>query len=188
MIRIVAALLALAAACTTPQPCPSPLEECGGQCVDVSSDRRNCGTCGTFCAPGNVCSGGRCTTDPLAPCFARTGGAFVTLGVCDAAVKFWTRDAAFLDAATERLGAVPDPRFVPSLAVIARTDCDAQWSWTLADSGGSFVPQDAIDPGLACSVCPAAIQADVAGGSAPSRTWCPASAAVLAVDRRVPPP
>jgi hypothetical protein len=182
-----AALLALAAACGTPQPCPTPLEQCGGQCVDVASDRLNCGGCGTICAPGNVCVQGGCTgADPLLPCGQRTGGAFVTLGVCGAAVKIWAREEGFVGAAEQRLGA-PDPDSVPSLAVAAGTDCDAQWSWHVAATGASFVVEDAIDPGLACSVCPGAIQADVAAGNPARRTWCPASATVLAVDRRPPP-
>jgi hypothetical protein len=33
---------------------------CSGQCVDVSTDPNNCGTCGKTCEPGAVCSGGTC--------------------------------------------------------------------------------------------------------------------------------
>ena len=37
---------------------------CGGKCVDVQSDKNNCGACGTTCETG--CSGGLCTPTLLA--------------------------------------------------------------------------------------------------------------------------
>lgn len=56
-----------AASCTdacTGQPCgggcPSPRADCGGFCVDTSTDRQNCGSCGHLCLPNEVCSGGNC--------------------------------------------------------------------------------------------------------------------------------
>ena len=33
---------------------------CGGKCVDTSGDPKNCGTCGTACKTGEVCSLGKC--------------------------------------------------------------------------------------------------------------------------------
>ena len=33
---------------------------CGGACVDVSTDSRNCGACGTDCGPAASCMGGKC--------------------------------------------------------------------------------------------------------------------------------
>ena len=33
---------------------------CGGACVDLTSDSRNCGSCGTDCGPAASCMGGRC--------------------------------------------------------------------------------------------------------------------------------
>lgn len=45
--------------------CPSPSVLCGAVCVDVSYDPRNCGTCGTTCAIGEVCSAGACGTTCL---------------------------------------------------------------------------------------------------------------------------
>lgn len=34
--------------------------ECLGTCTAITVDPDNCGTCGTICAPGEVCSGGSC--------------------------------------------------------------------------------------------------------------------------------
>src|SRR5262249_20453442 len=33
---------------------------CGGQCVDTSRDRNNCGRCGNQCPPGGACMGSKC--------------------------------------------------------------------------------------------------------------------------------
>jgi hypothetical protein len=181
MRRALAVALLSAAACTAPQPCPEPLQECEGQCVALDSDRRFCGSCVVACALGQVCSSGACTGgEPLAPCPERVGGAFVTLGHCGTAVKAWIRADAFVDAAITRIGAAPDPAFVPSLAVDARADCDAQWSWHVdPDSAATTASVDA-----GCTRCPAEIEPVVRGGAPTTRRWCPVDAAVLAVDDR----
>ncbi len=41
-----------------------PLTVCNGACVDVSSDRFNCGSCGNACAQNQLCSESFCTTCP----------------------------------------------------------------------------------------------------------------------------
>jgi parallel beta-helix repeat protein len=47
----------------SPMPtCQAPLEQCGTDCVDTSSDVANCGTCGLLCQGTQVCSDGVCTT------------------------------------------------------------------------------------------------------------------------------
>lgn len=33
---------------------------CNGVCIDVTTDRNNCGSCGHVCAPNAVCRGGQC--------------------------------------------------------------------------------------------------------------------------------
>jgi len=185
--RAILMAVVAAAACTNAQPCPSPLEECGGQCVDVQSDRRNCGGCGIACRPGEVCIGSGCTADPNAPCPDRVGGAFVTLGHCGRAVKLWVRKAEFITGAQALLVA-PDPSLVPSLAVVAKSDCDGQWSWHVDAAAASLVPLISLDPSVACTGCPDAIQANVAAYVLSPRTWCPTGARVLAVDERPLPP
>jgi hypothetical protein len=38
--------------------------QCGVDCVDLDSDRSNCGACGNVCAPSQLCSAGSCTGCP----------------------------------------------------------------------------------------------------------------------------
>ena len=182
-MRLRAALLALAAAvfagCTSPQPCPSLLQECSGSCVDVESDRANCGRCGAACGAGEVCLSGACTGDPTVACRIRTGGAYVTLGVCDAAVKLWIESPEFISSSAGRVGqAAPG---VPVLGLRAGTDCDAQWSWNANPASARYDP---AAPATACDVCPTAIEASVLTYVNAVRLWCPTSATVLAVDVR----
>ncbi len=40
--------------------CQSGQTECAGTCVDTSSNRSHCGSCGTSCGAGEVCSSGSC--------------------------------------------------------------------------------------------------------------------------------
>jgi hypothetical protein len=40
--------------------CPTRQLACGGACVELATDRLNCGGCGHVCPAGNVCSAGRC--------------------------------------------------------------------------------------------------------------------------------
>ncbi len=176
--------LAAVAACTTPQPCPSPLEECGGQCIDLQSDRRHCGMCFGACLPGEACIGARCTADVRAACPDRIGGAFVTLGDCGTSVKLWVLRTEFIDEAVTFIGSATIAPRTPLLAVVPVTDCDAQWSWHVDDATPSFVTTVTA---TGCDVCPDDIQAIVAGHLASSGKWCPSSAKVLAVDdRRLP--
>jgi hypothetical protein len=42
------------------QACPQGQTRCGGACVDLSSDARNCGACGTVCPDGGRCRNGTC--------------------------------------------------------------------------------------------------------------------------------
>ncbi len=40
--------------------CAPGLSECGGACVNFSSNSSHCGACGTVCAGGTTCQNGRC--------------------------------------------------------------------------------------------------------------------------------
>src|SRR5512141_1145277 len=42
--------------------CAEPSKVCSGVCVDLKSDPRHCGACGTACPTGQVCSDGKCGT------------------------------------------------------------------------------------------------------------------------------
>jgi hypothetical protein len=181
-----AVLLLALAACKNPQPCPTPLEECSGSCVDIQSDRRFCGGCGTACPAGDACVAGHCRLDVRGPCPRRAGGGFVTLGFPNGApacggqvVKLWIQAPDFLDAAVTYVGSTVLDR-VPVLDVVPGADCDAQWSWNVDE----LTPEFAVTAAdAACDLCPAAVQA-----SYPRLPrWCPSGARVLAVDRPAPP-
>ena len=42
--------------------CSAPRINCGGACVDPSTDARNCGVCGNVCASGTACTNGMCSS------------------------------------------------------------------------------------------------------------------------------
>jgi Stigma-specific protein, Stig1 len=182
-LRAVTLLAVVAAACNSAEPCPEPLVECTGQCVDLQSDRRHCGGCGLDCPSGTFCTGAQCSSG-VAACDLRADGAFVTLGACGDRVRLWIRDEEFIARAEARLGVGPDARFVPVLVVQALSDCDPRWNWHASDVDASFVDQASIDPALECSACPTTIQNDVANWIATRRIWCPAGASVVSVEPR----
>src|SRR5258708_37195888 len=41
--------------------CPGNEKNCGGVCVDETSDPNNCGGCGIVCPPGSACVNSMCT-------------------------------------------------------------------------------------------------------------------------------
>lgn len=43
-----------------PANCPSGTTNCNGRCVDIGTDVKHCGACGTACPGGLVCSEGVC--------------------------------------------------------------------------------------------------------------------------------
>ncbi|HVW28012.1 MAG TPA: MXAN_6577-like cysteine-rich protein [Polyangiaceae bacterium] len=45
--------------------CPAGSARCGGVCIDVAYDPKNCGGCGAACAIGELCSAGQCATTCL---------------------------------------------------------------------------------------------------------------------------
>ncbi len=85
--------------------CQGVQRACGGACVNVQTDPRNCGGCGGTCPAGNVCTAGSCrivfTTEPPNTGFARrtaslglmvgggvalvAGISFITLGAINTA-------------------------------------------------------------------------------------------------------
>ncbi len=57
-MRLFIVILFLACACVGSPPVPCT--DCDGKCVDLQTDSRNCGACGTACAAGSVCREGKC--------------------------------------------------------------------------------------------------------------------------------
>ena len=51
--------------------CDAGLATCGSSCVDVTSDPKNCGTCGTSCGAGPCCTG-VCNADTVSCAFSIT--------------------------------------------------------------------------------------------------------------------
>jgi hypothetical protein len=51
-----------------PLTCTSPRMNCGGTCVDVTSNMAHCGQCGRACTGASTCSQGQCTTSPQSDC------------------------------------------------------------------------------------------------------------------------
>ncbi len=62
--------------------CDAPLRECGGTCVNPSSDPVHCGACGTACGEGESCQAGACSG--ATPCDG--------CGVADVCTDFATND------------------------------------------------------------------------------------------------
>src|SRR5438094_10234010 len=42
-------------------PCLAPKKTCGGVCIDVTIDNKNCGDCGKTCGETTACVAGACT-------------------------------------------------------------------------------------------------------------------------------
>ena len=185
MLRRPVLLLALAAAlasCKNPQPCPEPLHECNGSCVDLQTDPRYCGACDHPCRAGEVCGAASCAPNLRSPCAQRTGGGFVTVaaGTCAGAVKLWVSQPAFLADAVAYVGSTATGR-TPVFTVVSGADCDLQWSWQVDDADPSFQTSVAV---AGCDVCPDDIQANPPGYSVVPGKWCPSGARFLAVDQR----
>jgi hypothetical protein len=176
------ASLALAA-CGRAQPCPSPLEECGARCVDLQSDVSACGGCGTACSAGQVCVSGGCVNDTEAPCSIRSGGWFVTLGVCGQAVKIWTVSPSFAARAIELATDPASPgNGVPYFDLLDGPDCDGQWTW----HPDAVTPAWGTGASAACDGCPADVEASKGTYVGVGLHWCPAAqrTRVLQVDFR----
>lgn len=78
--------------CRSDRPCLGDATCCNDACVDLETDPRHCGVCGTTCGTGESCCAGDCTntsTDPLRcgtcdrACDATNGTASCAGGVCD---------------------------------------------------------------------------------------------------------
>ncbi len=111
--------------------CPSGMTDCGGTCVDLSTDRDHCGACGTACAIHEICSAGACyrRCDPGE-------------GFCDGACRHIIDDPAYCGDCTTSCASTE----VCSLGV-CRSDCDAG----LTDCSGSC--RDLLTDPRSCGDC-----------------------------------
>jgi hypothetical protein len=72
--------------CQAGPPCPPPLSECGGICVDLGNNPQHCGTCSTVCpscptGSEAICVGGTCSCTSSCPVgLTECGGICVDLG------------------------------------------------------------------------------------------------------------
>jgi hypothetical protein len=176
------ALVALAAGCNVANPCPSrALTDCGGLCVDTSGNVQHCGSCQNACADGLFCVQSTCVASGVgAACASRSGGAFVTIEVCDETVKVWSTSAAFVDQAAALLAAPALAVRFPVFDLRAGSDCDAQWSWSV-DPSTAFLGTAAPPR---CDACPSQVEAAVSFWVSDMKQWCPLDVRVLAVERR----
>lgn len=173
-----AALLLALCGCMDAQPCPASLEVCNGTCVDLSSDPSHCGACGNACGAGKACVAGGCTSSTSGACENRSGGAFVVLEACGQTVKLWTVAPAFVTQATVLRDAPGTQPRVPVFQLLARSDCDSQWTWHPDPVIARF---DTAPPSVDCDQCPASA-AQILALSPADPVWCPSSARILAVD------
>jgi hypothetical protein len=60
-------LSAGAAGCSSKTSCPQGQTDCGGACVDLSTDTLHCGACNVSCDLGASCSAGTCLCPPEKP-------------------------------------------------------------------------------------------------------------------------
>lgn len=61
MLRVslaAAAMAVLSFSCVG--PAPTPCTQCGDVCIDLKTDSANCGSCGSLCGAGKVCTDGAC--------------------------------------------------------------------------------------------------------------------------------
>lgn len=79
--------------------CAAGYTRCGRMCLDLTSDRFNCGACATACAPGMVCTASLCTSTRDASVDAGRDGGRPDTGAVDAGVDAFLVDAGDLDAA-----------------------------------------------------------------------------------------
>jgi hypothetical protein len=149
------------------------LTNCGGVCVDVQVEPRNCGACGVTCAVDENCSGGACVQPAAAAAPAAvscgTQGQTECGGVCIDLLS----DVANCGGcgAACAVGETCSGGACAAVVAAAQTTCEGQG---LTDCGGGCVAlqTDAVNCGICGNVCPAG--ATCVGGSCQSPSGCAA--------------
>lgn len=162
--------------------CTAPEMLCSGACIDVSASHDNCGSCGTACAAGEVCSAGACEVscpggqeecsgacrdvqvDPsnCGACDAAcAAGELCSAGMCQTSCGAGTTECSGVcrDLTTDRLHCGACDATCASGEICAGGMCVVSCPDGLVDCGGSCVDPD-IDPAF----CGASL--DCAGANA----------------------
>ena len=142
--------------------CPTGQKMCGTTCAVTSEDPANCGSCGTACAAGMVCSQGACATS----CSGGTtqcGQSCVETGV----------DPSNCGACGKKCGASE-----ACFGGACKSDCAAGQTVCAGDGGGSFCTNTASDYhncgscGNACPVGKVCSAGACSTSCQPSETLC----------------
>lgn len=74
--------------------CAAGRTDCGGACVDTSSDAAHCGACGNACSASEVCSSASCASSCTPSCAGRSCGADGCGGSCGSCAAGQTCNAS----------------------------------------------------------------------------------------------
>lgn len=92
--------------------CAAGMSECGSGCVDTLTDGQNCGSCGSPCASGLVCSSGVCSndcTDGLTACGSSCVDLLVSQVNCGSCGEVCEVGTTCVAGACEETEPDPDP-------------------------------------------------------------------------------
>ncbi len=130
-------------------PCDAGSECCDGECVDVTSDERHCGSCGHACSAGRACTAGSCSGGWVSMTDAPTDSG--RAGAC----AVWTGERVFIwggvklhDNNTARDdGLLYDPKLdqwtaVGSSSLAPRTEPVCLWTGSRVFVWGGIKPAD----------------------------------------------
>jgi hypothetical protein len=126
-----------------------------------------------------ACTGGDTDTGTESPCADRTGGAEIVITVNDETFRFWSTNAAFIDAAQAHYDA-GSSQVALFNDLVTGTDCDEQWTF--------HVDPDAMEwADFAIEVCdgrPSDVEGDQAYWIDQLDQWCPWGPEVTSIDDR----
>ena len=149
--------------CVTPDPsnghlpCAADETECGGQCVDLTNDRENCGDCGVYCGAGGICVNGSCE-----------------LG-CEAGLTECANSCADLTSDPENCGDCGVECGPDSICVNASCELDCEPGLTECDDSCVDLtsdPENCGDCGVECEADSICVNASCELDCAPGLTEC----------------
>lgn len=127
--------------------CDEGFKRCSSECVDLTSDARNCGACGHACEPNQICQGSACVLNSC------PGGQHPCNGIC----------VSNLDPATCGSRCDPCPTPANGTATCDGASCGVSCNDGFhACSGACLSNTSVASCGTRCTPCPTAANADVA--------------------------